>query len=64
LPPYSALAGELILGNKAVNQCGGLAQGISRHSGAREARTRNPEQCAELDSGFARRDAPEMTRKS
>jgi hypothetical protein len=25
-PPYGALAGELILCNKAVNQCGGLAQ--------------------------------------
>jgi hypothetical protein len=25
-PPYGALAGELILGNKAVTECGGLAQ--------------------------------------
>jgi hypothetical protein len=28
-PPYGALAGELILGNKGVTKCGGLAQGIS-----------------------------------
>jgi hypothetical protein len=27
-PPYGALAGELILGNEAVIECGGLAQGV------------------------------------
>jgi hypothetical protein len=27
-PPYGALAGELILCNKANEECGGLAQGF------------------------------------
>jgi hypothetical protein len=27
-PPYGALAGELILGNEAINECGGLAQDL------------------------------------
>jgi hypothetical protein len=27
-PPYGALAGELILGNECVIECGGLAQGV------------------------------------
>jgi hypothetical protein len=30
-PPYGALAGELILGNEAVIECGGLAQGVFGH---------------------------------
>jgi hypothetical protein len=33
-PPYGALAGELILGNKAVTECGGLAQGFAVIPGA------------------------------
>jgi hypothetical protein len=28
-PPYGALAGELILCNETVIECGGLAQGVS-----------------------------------
>jgi hypothetical protein len=30
-PPYGALAGELILGNECVIECGGLAQGYFRN---------------------------------
>jgi hypothetical protein len=39
LAPYGALAGELILCNKAVNQCGGLAQAF-HHSGSAEREPR------------------------
>jgi hypothetical protein len=41
-PPYGALAGELILGNKAVTECGGLAQAFFVAPGHRRIKPLKP----------------------
>jgi hypothetical protein len=70
-PPYGALAGELILGNEAVIECDGLAQGFPSFRGVSHAqidevnfvaRRTNPESRAVRRAGFrvrAKTRAPE-----